>query len=56
MATGNLSAELRIAVGSMRFRGTELSERKVDCILPGCEVKSKTFRVIAKHFRTTHSD
>jgi hypothetical protein len=55
MATGNLSAELRIAVGSMRFRGTELSERKVDCILPGCEVKSKTFRVIAKHFRNTHS-
>ena len=56
MATGNLSAELRMSVGSMRFRGTELSERKVDCILPGCEVKSKTFRVIAKHFRTTHSD
>ena len=55
MATGNISAELCIAVGNMRFRGTELSERKVDGIVSGCEEKSKTFRVIAKHFRNTHS-
>ena len=50
MATGNLSAELRKTLNSMRKRGTEISEKKVDCLMAGCEEKSKTFRVIAKHF------
>jgi hypothetical protein len=55
MATGNLSAQLRKTLNSMRKRGTEISEKKVDCLMAGCEEKSKTFRVIAKHFRDTHS-
>ena len=56
MATGNLSAELRMAVlNSMRKRGTEIGEKKVDCLVEGCEEKSKTFRVISKHFRNIHS-
>ena len=41
---------------SKRVRGNELSERKVDCIVPGCEVKSKTYRVVAKHFLKAHSN
>ena len=32
MATGNLSAELRKTLNSMRKRGTEISEKKVDCL------------------------
>ena len=56
MATGNLSAQLRKTLkNSMRKRGTEISEKKVDCLMTGCEEKSKTFRVIAKHFKDTHS-
>ena len=56
MATGNLSAQLRKTMkNSMRKRGTEISEKKVDCSFAGCEEKSKTFRVIAKHFKDTHS-
>ena len=59
MATGNnaiFHAELRTTIVSgRRIRGTELSERKVDCIVEGCELKSKTFRVIAKHFLKEHS-
>ena len=56
MATGNLSAQLRKTMkNSMRKRGTEISEKKVDCLVAGCEEKSKTFRVIAKHFKDTHS-
>ena len=40
---------------SKRVRGNELSERKVDCIVPGCKEKSKTYRVLAKHFLIKHS-
>ena len=64
MATGNLSAELRISVLkelnsieiiNMRKRRTEIGEKKVDCLVEGCEEKSKTFRVIAKHFININS-
>ena len=52
----SFTAKLRYSVENKeRTRASELSERKVDCIVPGCEEKSKTFRVIAKHFRDTHS-
>jgi hypothetical protein len=56
MATGNLSAELRMSVlNSMRKRITENGEKKVDCLVEGCNEKSKTFRVISKHFIKIHS-
>jgi hypothetical protein len=60
MATGNVSSfstKLSDCLkNSKRVRGNELSERKVDCIVPGCEVKSKTYRVVAKHFLKAHSN
>jgi hypothetical protein len=59
MATGNnssFSTKLRSCLkNSKRTRGSELSERKVDCIVDGCEEKSKTYRVLAKHFMKEHS-
>jgi hypothetical protein len=56
MATGNLSAELRLSiVNSMRKRTTELAEKKVNCLMEGCDEKQNTFRVIAKHFKNKHS-
>ena len=59
MATGhNLSftTKLRYSVkNKQRTRVSELSERKVDCIVPGCKEKSKTYRVLAKHFLKKHS-
>jgi hypothetical protein len=56
MATGNLSAELcMLVLNSMRKRITEIGEKKVDCLVEGCKEKSKTFRVISKHFRNIHS-
>ena len=56
MATGNLSAELRLSVlNSMRKRTTEIAEKKVDCLMEGCDEKQKTFRVIARHFKNKHS-
>ena len=39
----------------MRKRRTEIGEKKVDCLVEGCEEKSKTFRVIAKHFININS-
>ena len=42
MATGNLSAQLRKTMkNSMRKRGTEISEKKVDCSFAGCEENLK---------------
>jgi hypothetical protein len=59
MATGNnssFSTKLRYCMkNSKRARGNELSERKVDCIVDGCNEKSKTYRVLAKHFLKEHS-
>jgi hypothetical protein len=52
----SFTAKLRYSVENKeRTRASELSERKVDCIVPGCEEKSKTYRVIAKHFLKKHS-
>ena len=59
MATGHnesFTTKLRYSVKNKeRTRVSELSERKVDCIVPGCQEKSKTYRVIAKHFLKKHS-
>ena len=51
----SFTAKLRYSVENKeRTRASELSERKVDCIFPGCQEKSKTYRVIAKHFLKKH--
>jgi hypothetical protein len=59
MATGHnvsFTTKLRYSVKNKeRTRVSELSERKVDCIVPGCKEKSKTYRVLTKHFLKEHS-
>ena len=56
MATGNLGTELHLTVlNSMRKRTSEIAEKKVDCVMPGCDEKQKTFRVIARHFKNKHA-
>jgi hypothetical protein len=55
MATGNNGATLHLTFIGLRTRKNDVSERKVDCVMPGCNEKQKTFRVMARHFKEKHT-
>jgi hypothetical protein len=55
MATGNIGITIKLSLNGLRTRKNDVSERKVDCIIPDCTVKQKTFREIARHFDEKHT-
>ena len=57
MAAGN-SENFRnlitLSVNGQRFRGNDASEILVDCIVPECKIKQKTYCVIVQHYNAKH--
>jgi hypothetical protein len=55
MATGNIKISIKLSLNGLRSRRNDASEIKVNCIIPDCTVKQKTFRVMARHFNEKHT-
>ena len=56
MAEGNMNISIKLSLKGLRSRKNDASEIKVNCIIPDCSVKQKTFRVVAKHFNEKHAE
>jgi hypothetical protein len=55
MAAGNMNISIKLSLKGLRSRRNDASEIKVNCIIPDCTVKQKTFRVMARHFNEKHT-
>jgi hypothetical protein len=56
MAEGNMNISIKLSLKGLRSRKNDASEIKVNCIIPDCSVKQKTFRVVARHFNEKHAE
>jgi hypothetical protein len=56
MAEGNMNISIKLSLKGLRSRKNDVSEIKVNCIIPDCTVKQKTFRVMARHFNEKHAE
>ena len=53
--SGNLKTLINLSLNGLRSRRNDVSEIKVDCIEPECNVKQKTYRVMVKHYNAKHT-
>jgi hypothetical protein len=51
-----MNISIKLSLKGLRSRKNDVSEIKVNCIIPDCTVKQKTFRVVAKHFNEKHAE
>ena len=51
MATGNNGGTLHLTFIGLRTRKNDISERKVDCVMPGCNEKQKNIPGHGKAFQ-----